>query len=211
MYECSNCNSEIEVNQKYCKKCGARLIWKGGEESSNKDLENEARRQLVGIKIVTIFGIILWGSFWLAGTIDSISAGGGEGIFSFFIYTLLFGGILTIHIFGLIGLIKRKAYAIPLSRANLIFSGGIIIWIILWGRLNMPTVKFYLNYKEFDSPEDLNQEKKDILAPKSSIEKEDSTIKEPKNTSRNDKIYCPFCRTELPSNAKYCKHCGEEI
>lgn len=200
---CSECNTIIKPWNEYCPGCNTKLVW-----DKSQPAENEAKSQLVGIKIITIIGIVQWCSLWLVYSIVSVNIGSFEGIFSFFMVTLFFGGISIMHIFGLIGLIKRKAYTIPLSRANLIFSGGIIFWIILWGRLNLSIVKSYLNYGEDDLGEDLNQDKKNISTPQDSIKKEDSTLKE---TSRNDKIYCPFCRTELPAKAKYCKQCGEEI
>ncbi len=141
MYSCSNCNSDVSSDQTHCTKCGAKLIWKGAETN---DSTKDAKRQLVGITIITILGILIYGAIWIASVADSIMFG---EIGYFFAYTLLFGGILAIHIMGLIGLVKRKRYAVVLSRIVLVLSGGLIWLIMLWPRLSNPIVHAYLNYK----------------------------------------------------------------
>lgn len=39
---------------------------------------------------------------------------------------------------------------------------------------------------------------------------EDSS-KDLEKSSENNNIYCPYCGTELPSDAKFCKSCGKKI
>ena len=141
MSNCSNCNNSISSDQAYCNKCGAKLIW---ESAENNDSAQEAKRQLVGITIITVLGILIYGAIWIASVADSIIFGELGYLFA---YTLLFGGILAIHIMGLIGLIKRKKYAVILSRIVLVLSGGLIWLIMLWSRLSNPIVQEYLNYK----------------------------------------------------------------
>ena len=138
MYSCSNCKSNVSSDQIHCPKCGAKLIW---ESAENNGSTKEAKRQLVGITIITILGILIYGAIWIASVADSIIFG---EIGYFFAYTLLFGGILAIHIMGLIGLIKRKRYAVVLSRIVLVLSGGLIWLIMLWPRLSNPIVHAYL-------------------------------------------------------------------
>ena len=89
MYECSNCESLIKVGQNYCKNCGARLIWENAEEKKpDQDFKKDAKSQLVGIKIITIFGIILYGVIWLASIFESFGIGVNEGFVVFLFYTL---------------------------------------------------------------------------------------------------------------------------
>ena len=143
---CSNCKSNVSLNQTYCKSCGAKLIWNSSENNTS---EVEAKKQLVGITIITILGILIYGAIWIASVVDSIIFG---EIGYFFAYTILFGGILAIHVMGLIGLMKRKRYAVVLSRIVLVLSGGLIWLIMLWPRLSNPIVHTYLNYKPVKYP-----------------------------------------------------------
>jgi FlaA1/EpsC-like NDP-sugar epimerase len=108
-----------------------------------KKEEIEAKKQLVGIKIITIAGIAFYGFWFLYGIYSILFDYFGEfDLFFLFILSCL----LLLYTMGLIGLIKRKAYAILISRLVLVLSG--LIWLIwFWPRLSNPLVQSYLNYK----------------------------------------------------------------
>ena len=107
-----------------------------------KEEEIKARKQLVGIKIITIAGIAFYGFGFLYGMYLKLFDYFGEG-FGFFLF--IFIGLLLLYVMGLIALIKRKAFAIPISRLVLILSG--IFWLIwFWSRLSNPLVQSYLGY-----------------------------------------------------------------
>ena len=108
-----------------------------------KKEEIEAKKQLVGIKIITIAGISFYGFWFLYGIYSKLFDYFGEG---FGLFLFIFIGLLLLYTMGLIGLIKRKAFAIPISRLVLVLSG--LIWLIwFWSRLSNPLVQSYLNYR----------------------------------------------------------------
>ena len=135
----------------------ATIKQKGEEMITLKKLEEEANKQLVGIKIIAIIGMIIWFIFWIQAVVGSISMAISydpiEGLSMFLTLTLLFGGLISINIFGLVGIIKRRPSAIPLCRAILWINAGLIWLIMLWPRLNKPLLKWYLNYGSIDIKE----------------------------------------------------------
>ena len=120
-------------------------------------LEEKANNQLVGIKIIAIIGMIVWVTSWIVAVVNSISTAIGydpiEGLGMFLTSTLPFGGFMSLNLMGFLGLLRRKAYAIPICRAVLLINSGLIFLIILWPRLNKPLVKWYLNYGSIDIKE----------------------------------------------------------
>ena len=135
----------------------ATIKQKGGEMITLEKLEEEAKKQLVGIQIIAIIGMALWFIFWIGGIYAAFDEayyyGAGSGFGLFLSNLILFGGLTSINIFGLVGIIKRRPSAIPLCRAILWINAGLIFLIILWPRLNKPLVKWYLNYGSIDIKE----------------------------------------------------------
>ena len=63
----------------------------------------------------------------------------------------VFGIWIALYLIPLIGLIKRKSFSVPFTRAMLVitmlgFPIGTIIGAVLWKRINHPLAKKYLNY-----------------------------------------------------------------
>ena len=171
--KCDKCSFANDDNLKYCGNCGNKLdkpllqqdfldeLSKSEAESKKKieveELEKEAKSQLAGLKILTtigtIGGVIIW--FWALITYSisiSVSRDPTEGV-GMFLTLLLFAGFTYLNLMGLMGLLRRKAYAIPICRAILWVNGALIILIVLWPRLNKPLVKWYLNYGSVDIKE----------------------------------------------------------
>lgn len=119
--------------------------------------ENEARKQLVGVKITVILSIAVYFITWIYGlwvAVDEAYSNVVSGLYFFTVYTVFFVGFLVLSIIGLVGLIRRKSYSIPVNRAVLIifaipiysFFIGLILLFVFWPRLKKPIVKEYLNY-----------------------------------------------------------------
>jgi len=171
----------------------------------------EANKQLVGIRIIIILSIILYSIIWISGMFracdETYYYGAGSGFGVFMLFTIFFGGFLTLSIIGLIGLNQRKTYAIPVNRAVLILFSfwtgfipvGLILILVFWSRFKDPLVKRYLNYGYSD--EDTNRENY-----KYGVEDATSKIVTEKNIK-----YCIFCGQKLPSDALFCKKCGKRI
>ncbi len=112
--------------------------------SPEEELE-EGRRQLGGVKVFFWFVIVVMTLCLIGLTptmFDDTELAGL--IFGFGIWMSLF-------IIALAGIIKRRRWSVPFTRAALIitmfsFPIGTIIGAVLWKRINHPLAKRYLNY-----------------------------------------------------------------
>lgn len=173
--------------------------------------EIEAKKQLVGIRVIIILSIILYSIVWISGMFiacdETYYYGAESGFGIFILYTIFFGGFLALSILGLIGLNQRKTYAIPVNRAVLILFSfwtgfipiGLILILVFWSRFKNPLVQKYLNYRY--NTEDINRANYKYKVG-------DRTKKE--ITEPNIK-YCIFCGQTLPNDALFCKKCGKRI
>ncbi len=130
------------------------------EEANREDIEKEALKQLTGIKIIIILSLVVFCIYWLNGILisceESYYYGAASGFGVFMIFTVIFGGLVFLSAIGLMGLNKKRAYAVPVGRAILIlfsiFTGfipvGIIVLVLFWGRFKIPLVKKHLNYQK---------------------------------------------------------------
>ena len=165
---CEHCGKEINKLATFCPYCGSQVktvkteivkkeVITPIDQKRNQELEKEAAKQLVGIQIIAILGICLWFVLWISAIFNSIDTAINydpiEGLSMFLILTLLFGGLLFLNLMGILGVVRRKAYAIPICRAVLLMNAGLIFLIMLWPRLNKPLVKWYLNYGSIDIKE----------------------------------------------------------
>ena len=123
-------------------------------------LLEEGRRQLGGIKLFYGFTIMvifipliaLLGMCLIAGQLPGEAPPWGD-IIQFMSVLMFFSGIiLAIYITPLVGIIKRRPYSVPFTRALLVitmfcFPIGTKIGANLWKRINHPLAKKYLNYR----------------------------------------------------------------
>ncbi len=166
---------------------------------SQKEIEEEGRKQLGGIKIL-IWVILVITSivflFYLSLSIGAFFEDIAEG-FSFLIAIfLLYGSRCLLCILSLVGIQKRKAYSVPIVRSILVLLcfnliGLILVLTIFWQRINNPYTKLYLNY--------FNKSNQTVL-----------NLNNVKELENNSFKYCYFCGEKNPIEAIFCKKCGEK-
>jgi uncharacterized Zn finger protein (UPF0148 family) len=125
----------------------------------NKDILEEGRFQLSGVRGFYGFFIAIYTIAYITGTIILIVNGnrafGEPGFFmsTLIIIAVAYIAILVLYIIPLAGINQRKPFSIPFTRVMLIFSMfnfpiGTIIGGVLWKRMRHPATKKYLNYPE---------------------------------------------------------------
>ena len=119
----------------------------------------EGRKQLGGVKVFYWF-VIAFLAFNLIACISTIIASPQlmEGSYTegsvaqgIIVLIFVFGILMTLYIIPLVGIIKRRPWSVPFTRAILVitmfgFPIGTIIGAVLWGRINDSSTKEYLNY-----------------------------------------------------------------
>lgn len=155
---CPGCGRPIKREAVICPNCGVQvreLIVSSSDEtvsaeasplSPEEELE-EGRRQLGGLKVFLWFIVVaeVLCLIVLTPTMFNDTRLLVPLIFSFGIWMILF-------LIPLIGIIKRRRWSVPLTRAVLIFFMlsafpiSTIIGIVLWKRINHPLAKRYLNH-----------------------------------------------------------------
>ena len=125
--------------------------------SVSVDEISDARKQLGGIKVWSWFVIVFSGLFFIVLSTVGIVQDLPEMPQVSPTIGLSFAAVvwLALFIVPLIGIAKRKSFAVPLTRYMLIISMflfpiGTIIGAVLWKRINHPSVKKYLNYNRWN-------------------------------------------------------------
>jgi len=160
---CPSCAKPIKKDAVICPSCGVQIkeLKVSGEVTtmtSEQELE-EGRRQLGGVRAYYWFVIVVMALYMMVFIpIIVFSPYTVEGIYTVFstIQNMLimifgFGIAMAIYIIPLVGIIKRKPFAVIYTRVMLIltmfsFPIGTIIGAVLWQRINHPLAKKYLNY-----------------------------------------------------------------
>jgi len=141
------------------------------EEISKEDLK-EGKKQLEGVIILCWVMAIITGFVVFLGLGRGLHPGGlftgyFDGAINMYRVSDIIKNIVTfpinmaysmilpaLYVLELIGLYKRRSFAVPLGRAVLVvtmvlfFPVGTIFGAILWKRFNNPVSKKYLNYHE---------------------------------------------------------------
>jgi hypothetical protein len=174
---CRHCGEKIDDDSKFCKYCGKNVeeteqikkekphhenltkpqnvSLKSQEEPTEKDIIIIANEQLFAIKVIAILSIILYSSILIFG-ISYYDLYDPEYAFGIILlYIIFFGGFIVLSSIALVGLNRKRVYAITVCRAVLILFAfwtgliptGVIILALFWRRLKNPVVKSYLNYK----------------------------------------------------------------
>ena len=160
---CPSCAKPIKKDAVICPNCGVQVKeLKVSTETRTMTPEQEleeGRRQLSGIKVWYWFVIIVLTFYFIVLVplmITSPDLVGGVYTVGFvtqymMIMIFVFGIWMALYIVPLVGLIKRKPFAVPFTRVMLIitmfgFPIGTIIGAVLWQRINHPLAKKYLNY-----------------------------------------------------------------
>jgi len=155
-FYCKNCGNKILSSANQCDICGEIAQPKrykttnesqteikfSGNISTNNYIDNSnGKIQLAGIRI------ILWINFAISLllTIVFVSSYSSSGIFIVYLIDLIFVSI------ALNGISKRKSYSVIFIRIALILlmffvPVGTILGAVFWGRINLQSVKNYLNY-----------------------------------------------------------------
>ncbi|MHB8279112.1 MAG: zinc ribbon domain-containing protein [Candidatus Humimicrobiaceae bacterium] len=168
---CPECGKPVKKDAVVCVNCGVQLKelkvsqpYQPPRPSPvsapliNAILE-EGSFQLSGIRGFYWFFIVIYTLAYIAGTISLIvSSNNVFGYPGFFKSTLIIIAaayivILALYIIPLAGIIQRKPFSVPFTRAMLIISMfnfpiGTIIGGVLWKRINHPAAKKYLNYHD---------------------------------------------------------------
>ena len=160
---CPSCAKPIKKDAVICPNCGVQVkeLKVSGEVTtmtSEQELE-EGRRQLGGVRAYYWFVIVVMALYMMVFIpIIVFSPYTVEGIYTVFstIQNMLimifgFGIAMAIYVIPLVGIIKRKPFAVIYTRVMLIltmfsFPIGTIIGAVLWQRINHPLAKKYLNY-----------------------------------------------------------------
>jgi len=151
---CPGCGRPVKREAVICPHCGVQVrelkvyaeteYTKAKPLSSEEELE-EGRRQLGGVKVFFWFIVVAEGLCLIGFTPTLFNDTGlGPLIFSFGIW-------MGLSIIAMAGIIKRRRWSVPFTRAALIitmfsFPIGTIIGAVLWKRINHPLAKRYLNY-----------------------------------------------------------------
>ncbi|OFW52336.1 MAG: hypothetical protein A2163_10025 [Actinobacteria bacterium RBG_13_35_12] len=160
---CPSCAKPIKKDAVICPNCGVQVkeLKVSGEVTtmtSEQELE-EGKRQLGGVRAYYWFVIVVMALYMMVFIpIIVFSPYTVEGIYTVFstIQNMLimifgFGIAMAIYVIPLVGIIKRKPFAVIYTRVMLIltmfsFPIGTIIGAVLWQRINHPLAKKYLNY-----------------------------------------------------------------
>jgi hypothetical protein len=160
---CPSCAKPIKKDAVICPNCGVQVkeLKVSAEVKTmtpEQELE-EGKRQLGGVKAYYWFVIVVLALYMMVFIpIIVFSPYTVEGIYTVFstIQNMLimifgFGIAMAIYIIPLVGIIKRKPFAVIYTRVMLIltmfsFPIGTIIGAVLWQRINHPLAKKYLNY-----------------------------------------------------------------
>jgi hypothetical protein len=141
--------------------CGVQVkdLKTPSEASSSVSVDevSDARKQLGGIKAWSWFVIIFSGLFFIIVSIVDIVQNLPEMPQVSPTIGLSFTASvwLALFIVPLVGIAKRKSFAVPLTRfmliiSMLLFPIGTIIGAVLLKRINHPSVKKYLNYNRWN-------------------------------------------------------------
>ena len=160
---CPSCAKPIKKDAVICPNCGVQVkeLKVSAEVKTmtpEQELE-EGKRQLGGVKAYYWFVIVVMALYMMVFIpIIVFSPYTVEGIYTVFstIQNMLimifgFGIAMAIYVIPLVGIIKRKPFAVIYTRVMLIltmfsFPIGTIIGAVLWQRINHPLAKKYLNY-----------------------------------------------------------------
>ena len=161
----------------------------------------ERSKKMVGLKIIAILSIILYGLIILT-SFSYVDVG------LFFLYLVFFGGLIVLASIGLVGLNRRRSYAIGVNRAVLIFFSfwtgilptGLILLLIFWPRLKDTDVLIYLNYPGFADNKIMANYYKDPIIKSKETQFIDNSPK-----------YCIYCGEQIHLEAQFCKKCGKRI
>jgi len=152
---CPECGKPINREAVICPHCGVQVrelkVYAETEYSETYPLSpeeelEEGRRQLGGIKILFWY-MVFSGALGIIGA--SVAAEGIADAIGLPITVAIFTALFLIP---LIGIIKRRRWSVPFTRAVLIFFMffaipiSIIIGVVLLKRINHPLAKRYLNY-----------------------------------------------------------------
>ena len=160
---CPSCAKPIKKDAVVCPNCGVQIkeLKVSGEvrtTTPEQELE-EGRRQLGGIKVYYWFAIVLIGLYLLVFVPITFTSNSVEGFNAAFftslqylpVMVIVFSIWMAVYVIPLIGIIQRKPFSVIYTRVLLIitmfyFPIGTIIGAVLWGRINHPLAKKYLNF-----------------------------------------------------------------
>ncbi len=160
---CPSCAKPIKKDAVVCPNCGVqvkelKVTTETKTLTPEQELE-EGRRQLGGIKgwfwfviiILALYLIVFIPLMIASPEVTGTPLTAGSVAQSIIILVLMFGIWIALYLIPLIGLIKRKPFSVPFTRAMLVitmfgFPIGTIIGAMLWKRINHPLAKKYLNY-----------------------------------------------------------------
>jgi len=160
---CPECGKPVKKDAVVCINCGVQLKELKVSQPSPvnappvvKDMLEEGRLQLSGIRGFYWFFIVINTMAYFAATISLIIGIIDVNDYSRYfkiaiiIITAVYLVLLILYIIPLTGIIQRKPFSVPFTRAMLIISMfnfpiGTIIGSVLWKRINHPAAKKYLN------------------------------------------------------------------
>jgi Tol biopolymer transport system component len=160
---CPECGKPVKKDAVVCINCGVQLKELKVSQPSPvntspvvKDMLKEGRLQLRGIRGFYWFFIVIYTIAYFATNIILIIGIIDVNDYSRYfkiaiiIITAVYIVLLILYIIPLIGIIQRKPFSVPFTRAMLIISMfnfpiGTIIGGVLWKRINHPAAKKYLN------------------------------------------------------------------
>lgn len=161
---CPSCGKLIKKEAVVCPHCGVQVkelrVSAETRTLTPEEEDAEGRKQLGGIKVFYWFAIVVLALYFIVFVplylfspqatgvnIEYYSAAGVFGVI------FILGICMALYIIPLVGIIKRKSFAVPFTRVILVitmfaFPIGTIIGAVLWGRINHPLAKKYLHYGE---------------------------------------------------------------
>jgi len=156
---CPSCAKPIKKEAVVCPYCGVQVkeLKTSADISLTPEQELQAGRTLLG-------GIKIW--FWIAAiglalylfmvlpisiTSNQVGATAFSNAANVIALILIFAVSIALFVIPLVGLMQRKPFSVPFTRAMLVitmfgFPIGTIIGAVLWSRINHPLAKKYLNY-----------------------------------------------------------------
>jgi hypothetical protein len=156
---CLSCGKPIKKDAVICPYCGVQLKelkMSSGMFLTPEQESREGRRLLGGIKIwfwIAAIGLSLYLLLVLPISITTKQAGATAftNVANIIALIFIFAFAIALFVIPLVGLIKRKPFSVPFTRAMLVitmfsFPIGTIIGAVLWSRINHPLAKKYLNY-----------------------------------------------------------------
>ena len=161
---CPSCGKPIKKEAVVCPYCGVQVKELKVSNDTNRmtpeEELSEGIRQLSGMKVFYWFVVIVISIYLVASIVliaassETITLEYGFGIVRYLLTAIfVFGIIVAFYIIPLVGIIKRKPFAVPFTRFILVitifgFPIGTIIGATLWKRINHPLAKKYLHYGE---------------------------------------------------------------